>query len=49
MRKRQVWAEPLFVEAGDWHGLRRLFLWGLLNANIQGRLIVAGSLRPGRT
>ena len=24
MRKRQVWVEPLFAEAKDWHGLRRL-------------------------
>ena len=36
MRKRQVWVEPLFAEAKDWHGLRRLRLRGLLNANIQG-------------
>jgi hypothetical protein len=34
MRKRQVWVEPLFAEAKDWHGLRRLRLRGLLNANI---------------
>ena len=26
MRKRQVWVEPLFAEAKDWHGLRRLRL-----------------------
>ena len=42
MRKRQVWVEPLFAEAKDWHGLRRLRLRGLLNANIQGLLIAAG-------
>jgi hypothetical protein len=42
MRKRQVWIEPLFAEAKDWHGLRRLRLRGLLNANIQGLLIAAG-------
>ena len=29
MRKRQVWVEPLFAEAKDWHGLRRLRLAGL--------------------
>jgi hypothetical protein len=23
IRKRQVWVEPLFAEAKDWHGLRR--------------------------
>jgi hypothetical protein len=42
LRKRQVWVEPLFAEAKDWHGLRRFRLRGLLNANIQGLLIVAG-------
>ena len=24
IRKRQVWVEPLFAEAKEWHGLRRL-------------------------
>jgi len=42
MRKRQVWVEPLFAEAKDWHGLRRLRLRGLENANIQGLLIATG-------
>jgi hypothetical protein len=42
MRKRKVWVEPLFAEAKMWHGLRRLRLRGLLNANIQGLLIAAG-------
>jgi len=42
MRKRKVWVEPLFAEAKDWHGLRRLRLRGLLNANIEGLLIAAG-------
>ncbi len=42
MRKRQVWVEPLFAEAKSWHGLRRLRLRGLLNANIQGLLIATG-------
>lgn len=42
MRKRQVWVEPLFAEAKAWHGLRRLRLRGLENANIQGLLIAAG-------
>jgi hypothetical protein len=41
-RKRQVWVEPLFAEAKEWHGLRRLRLRGLANANIQGLLIAAG-------
>ena len=42
MRKRKVWVEPLFAEAKAWHGLRRLRLRGLENANIQGLLIAAG-------
>jgi transposase len=42
MRKRKIWVEPLFAEAKDWHGLRRLRLRGLANANIQGLLIAAG-------
>ena len=37
-----MWVEPLFAEAKEWHGLRRLRLHGLLNANIQGLLIAAG-------
>lgn len=42
VRKRQLWVEPLFAEAMEWHGLRRLRLRGLRNANIQGLLIAAG-------
>jgi hypothetical protein len=42
IRKRQVWIEPLFAEAKEWHGLRRLRLRGLMNANIQGLLTAAG-------
>ena len=42
MRKRQVWVEPLLAEAKAWHGLRRLRLRGLVNANIQGLLVAAG-------
>ena len=42
MRKRQVWVEPLFAEAKEWHGLRRFRLRGLIMANIQGLLIAAG-------
>ena len=41
-RKRQVWVEPLFAEAKQWHGLRRLRLRNLMNANIQGLLIASG-------
>jgi transposase len=42
MRKRQVWIEPLFAEAKDWHGLRRFRLRGLANVNCQGLLVAAG-------
>ena len=42
MRKRQVWIEPLFAEAKDWHGLRRFRLRGAENVNIQAQLIAAG-------
>ena len=42
MRKRQVWVEPLFAEAKEWHGLRRFRLRGLENVNIEGLLIAAG-------
>ena len=42
IRKCQVWVEPLCAEAKEWHGLRRLRLRGLVNANIQGLLIAAG-------
>jgi transposase len=41
-RKRQVWVEPLFAEAKEWHGLRRFRLRGLGNVNIQGLLVAAG-------
>jgi hypothetical protein len=42
MRKRQVWVEPLFGEAKDWHGLRRMRLRGLWKVNCEGLLIAAG-------
>jgi transposase len=42
MRKRQVWVEPMFAEAKDWHGLRRFRLRGLTNVNIEGLLVAAG-------
>jgi transposase len=42
MRKRQVWVEPLFGEAKDWHGLRRFRLRGLWKVNSEGLLIAAG-------
>jgi transposase len=42
MRKRKVWVEPLFAEAKDWHGLRRLRLRGLANVNIEALLVATG-------
>jgi hypothetical protein len=42
MRKRQVWVEPLFAEAKEWHGLRRFRLRGLDNVNSEGLLVAAG-------
>src|SRR5439155_17919261 len=42
LRKRQVWVEPLFGEAKDWHQLRRFLLRGLDNVNMQGLLVAAG-------
>jgi transposase len=42
MRKRQVWVEPLFGEAKDWHGLRRFRLRGLWKVNTEAALIAAG-------
>ena len=42
LRKRQVWVEPLFGEAKDWHGLRRFRLRGLRKVNCEGLLIAAG-------
>jgi hypothetical protein len=42
MRKRQVWVEPLFAEAMEWHGLRRFRLRRLPNVNIEGLLVATG-------
>ena len=42
MRKRQVWVEPLFAEAKDWHGLRRFRLRGLKRVNGEALLIATG-------
>jgi transposase len=42
MRKRQVWVEPLFAEAKQWHGLRRFRLRGLPKVNIEALLIATG-------
>jgi transposase len=42
IRKRQVWVEPLFGEAKQWHGLRQFRLRGLWKVNSEGLLIAAG-------
>jgi transposase len=42
MRKRQVWVEPLFGEAKDWHGLERFRLRGLWKVNAEALLIATG-------
>ena len=42
MRKRQVWVEPLFAEAKDWHGMRRFRLRRLWRVNGEALLIAAG-------
>jgi transposase len=42
MRKRQVWVEPLFGEAKDWHGLRRFRLRGLWKVNVEALMVATG-------
>ena len=42
LRKRQVWVDPLFGEAKDWHGSRRFRLRRLEKVNIEALLIAAG-------
>ena len=42
LRKRQVWMEPLFAEAKDWHGMRRFRLRRLEKVNAEALLIGAG-------
>ena len=42
MAKRQVWVEPLFGEAKDWHGLRRFRLRRLWKVNAEALLIATG-------
>jgi hypothetical protein len=41
-RTRQVWVEPLFAEAKDWHGLRRCRLRRLWRVNVQLLLTASG-------
>jgi hypothetical protein len=42
LRKRQVWVEPLFGEAKDWHGMRRFRLRRLWRVNCEALLIASG-------
>jgi hypothetical protein len=42
LRKRQVWVEPLFAEAKDWHGMRRFRLRELWRVNCEGVMRAAG-------
>jgi hypothetical protein len=42
LRKRQVWVEPLFAEAKEWHGLRRFRLRRLWRVNSEALLVAAG-------
>jgi hypothetical protein len=42
MRKRSVWVEPLFGEAKQWHGLRRVRLRRLPKVNIEALLTASG-------
>jgi hypothetical protein len=42
LRKRQVWVEPLFAEAKDWHGMRRFRLRRLKKVNMEALLIASG-------
>jgi transposase len=42
MRKRQVWPEPLFGEAKQWHNLRRFRLRRLWRVNTEALVVAAG-------
>lgn len=42
LRKRQVWVEPLFAEAKQWHQETRFRLRGLHQVNMQGVFTAAG-------
>jgi Transposase DDE domain len=42
LRKRQVWVEPLFAEAKEWHGLRRFRLRRLWRVNCEALLTATG-------
>src|SRR6266702_3245592 len=42
LRKRQVWVEPLFAEAKDWHGMRRFRLRRLWRVNGEALMTASG-------
>ena len=42
LRKRAVWAEPLFAEAKEWHGSRRFRLRRLEKVNAEALMIATG-------
>jgi hypothetical protein len=42
LRKRQVWVEPLFAEAKEWHRMRRFRLRRLKKVNMEALLIGSG-------
>jgi transposase len=42
LRKRKVWVEPLFGEAKEWHGMRRLRLRRLWKVNCEALEIAGG-------
>lgn len=46
LSKRKVWVEPLFVEAKEWHGMRRFRLRRLRKVNMEV-LMVAYEFYPG--
>ncbi|GHO90053.1 hypothetical protein KSF_001010 [Reticulibacter mediterranei] len=42
LRERQVWVEPLFAEAKEWHGMRHFRLRRLWRVNCEALIIAAG-------
>ncbi len=42
LRKPQIWVEPLFAEAKDWHSMRRFRLRRLWRVNSEALRIAAG-------
>ncbi len=42
LRKREVWAKPLFAEAKEWHGMGRFRLRRLRKVNVEAFMVSAG-------